>query len=84
MESLLADLDLDAFLFAVEYTPRGWEVQVECAVEDGWQNERILLGERLPGSRPEDVPLRDQVLALLKRRLVQCKRHSGRSQRLVR
>jgi hypothetical protein len=74
--ALLAPLELDAFLFAVEHTARGWEVRVECAIEGGWQAETILLGEELPGPGPEDALLRDQLLSQLKDRLAACKRRA--------
>jgi hypothetical protein len=74
--ALLAPLELDAFLFAVEHTGRGWEVRVECAIEGGWQAETILLGEELPGPGAEDALLRDQLLSQLKERLAACKRRT--------
>jgi hypothetical protein len=76
MESLLAQLNLDAVLFAVEHSASGWELRVECATDDGWQAETILLGEQLPGPDEADAALRDQLLALFKARLAACKRRS--------
>ena len=76
VESLLERLDLDAFIFAVEHTPRGWELRVECAIRGGWQAETILLGEELPGPGSEDAPLRDRLVNQLRDKLAACKRHA--------
>jgi hypothetical protein len=75
LETMLAQLDLEAFLFAVEHTDHGWELRVECATEDGWQIETIHLGEQFPDASEGDAPLRTQMLTLLQVRLALCKRH---------
>jgi hypothetical protein len=74
VEELLTQLNLETFLFAVEHTDRGWELRVECAAEDGWQTETILLGDKLPAVSEEDAPLRSRLLALLEESLAACKR----------
>lgn len=71
IESLLAQLDLDAVLFAVEHNTRGWELRVECAASDGWLVETIPLGEELPA--PAEAALRDRLLTLLREKLCDCK-----------
>jgi hypothetical protein len=76
VESLLERLDLDAFIFAVDHTTRGWELRVECAIEGGWQAETIVLGNELPGPGPEDAPLRDRLVNQLRDKLAACKRHA--------
>jgi hypothetical protein len=74
VEELLSQLKLEAFLFAVEHTGRGWELRVECAAEDGWQTETILLGDEFPASSDTDAPLLRRLLTLLDERLAGCKR----------
>ncbi len=74
IEELLAHLNLEAFLFAVEHTGRGWELRVECAAEEGWQAQTILLGDKLPAASEADAQLRSRLLALLEKRLAACKR----------
>jgi hypothetical protein len=74
VEELLTRLNLEAFLFAVEHTERGWELRVECATEDGWQAQTILLGDKLPAASEADAHLRSQLLALLEEKLAACKR----------
>jgi hypothetical protein len=74
VEELLSKLKLEAFLFAVEHTARGWELRVECAAEDGWQTETILLGDELPGRSEADTDLRRRLMALLDERLTSCRR----------
>jgi len=69
VETLLARLELDAFLFAIEHNDRGWELRVECAADDGWVAETIALGDELPDASAADAPLRDRLLALLVERL---------------
>jgi len=73
-EAMLQQLGLEAFLFAVEHTERGWELRVECALDDTWQVETILLGEALPAVT-EDAPiLRARLVALLQERLAGCRK----------
>jgi hypothetical protein len=74
VEKLLAQLNLETFLFAVEHADRGWELCVECATEDGWQAHTILLGAKLPAASKADAHLRSRLLALLEERLAACKR----------
>jgi hypothetical protein len=74
IEALLAPLDLDAFLYAVEHSERGWLLRVECAAEDGWQVETILLGEELPAASDIAAGLRSEILSLLEQRLAGCKK----------
>lgn len=74
VEALLARLELDAFLFAIEHNERGWELRVECAAEDGWVAETIALGDELPDASEADAPARDRLYALLVERLGHCKK----------
>lgn len=74
VEALFAQLELDAYLFAIERTARGWELRLECATVDGWQTETVLLGEQLPGPDPADAAMRDKLLACLKEKVSACKR----------
>lgn len=74
VEELLTQLNLEAFLFAVEHNGRGWELRVECATEDGWQDQTILLGDKLPGASGTDEQLRSRLLALLEESLAACKK----------
>ena len=74
VEKLLAQLNLETFLFAVEHTGRGWELRVECAAEDRWQAQTILLGDKLPAPYKADAHLRSRLLALPEERLDACKR----------
>jgi hypothetical protein len=74
VEELLSQLKLEAYLFAVEHTARGWELRVECAAEEGWQTETILLGNELPGRSDADEDLRRRLMAFLEERLVPCRR----------
>ena len=74
VEELLTRLNLEAFRFAIEHTERGWELRVECATEDDWQLQTILLGAALPAASEGDAQLRSQLLALLEEKLAVCKR----------
>lgn len=76
INQLLTQLNLEAFLFAVEHTERGWELRVECAAEDGWQTQIILLGNEIPTTHEADARTRVQLMALLEEKLVGCKRRS--------
>ena len=37
VERVLNELGLDAFVYTVELKEAGWELRVECALEEGWQ-----------------------------------------------
>lgn len=74
IEGLLTRLNLEAFRFTVEHTERGWELRVECAAEDGWRLQIILLGDELPAASEADAQLRSRLLALLEEKLAICKR----------
>ncbi len=74
VEELLTQLNLETFLFAVEHTGRGWELRVECAADDGWQAQTILLGDKLSAASEGNASLRSRLLALLEERLAACKR----------
>ena len=37
VEPVLNEMGLDAFVYTVEPKEAGWELRVECAVEEGWQ-----------------------------------------------
>ena len=37
VERVVDELGLDAFVYTVEPKETGWELHVECAVEQGWQ-----------------------------------------------
>ncbi|MDT3669761.1 MAG: hypothetical protein ROZ37_05430 [Aromatoleum sp.] len=74
VETLLARLELDAFLFAIEHNERGWELRVECAADDGWIADTIALGDELPDASDADAALRDRLLALLVERIRHCKK----------
>jgi len=74
VETLLARLELDAFLFAIEHNERGWELRVECAADDGWVAETLALGGELPDASEADASLRERLFALLVERLGHCKK----------
>jgi hypothetical protein len=76
VEELLTQLNVEAFRFAIEHTEHGWELRVECATEDNWQLQTILLGEELPAASEADAPLRSRLLTLLKEKLAACKRRT--------
>lgn len=79
VEELLTQLNLEAFRFAVEHTEHGWELRLECATEDDWQLQTIMLGDELPAAASEaDAQLRSRLLALLEEKLAACKRRSDR------
>jgi hypothetical protein len=74
VEERLTRLNLEAFRFTVEHTEQGWELRVECATEDGWQIQTILLGDQLPAASEAAAHLRSRLLMLLEEKLAACKR----------
>jgi hypothetical protein len=76
--ALLEKLGLDAYLFAIEPRESGWELTVECAVEEGW--EAVLLPvdiQSLLASRT-DADARARLLQTWGPKLAACRRSSGR------
>jgi hypothetical protein len=47
---------------------------MECAADDGWLAQTILLGDKLSAASEGNASLRSWLLALLEERLAACKR----------
>jgi hypothetical protein len=72
IDTLLQQLDVDAYLFEIEPKAQQWELKVECAVEEGWGSFTLALDEPLPKSEGEQAALLDQcrtALAACKREI---------------
>ena len=71
--SLLEQLDLEAFLFELEPKAEGWALKVECAIDGGWQVIALDVdAERLAASLVHDTD-RQILLQEWRRHLGACK-----------
>ncbi len=72
--AILDELGLDAYLFEVEPRDGDWELRVECAVNEGWEN--VVL--RVPAAELQAAVDDEDVRARLRRRwgeaLAACRR----------
>ncbi|MFP4560681.1 MAG: hypothetical protein ACLFRB_07160 [Thiohalorhabdus sp.] len=77
-EHLLEELGVEAYLFQVEPRDGYWEVDVECAVRQGWQRIVLRVGrERLLASWKQGE-VRDALLAEWGSELEDCRKEGGR------
>jgi hypothetical protein len=60
IESVLEQLDVDAYLFEVEPSGEQWELKVECAIEQGWGSFTVALAQPPVGSEDEQAALLEQ------------------------
>ncbi|MCW9088695.1 MAG: hypothetical protein OQK54_04095 [Gammaproteobacteria bacterium] len=60
IESVLEQLDVDAYLFEVEPSGEQWELKVECAIEQGWGSFTVALAQPPAGSEEEQAVLLEQ------------------------
>lgn len=74
IEGVLNRLDVDAFLFEVEPKAEGWELKVECAIEEGWGSFTLDLAEPLPKGEDEEAMLLERLRAAL----ASCKQNQQR------
>lgn len=80
---LLEELGLDAYLFEIEPRDGQWELRVECAIEEGWENVVLPVPKALLLAGRDDVDARQQLLTDWRERLAACKvqRSGGPEQR---
>ena len=76
--ALLDELGLAAYLFAIEPREGGWELKVECAIEEGWEAITLPVDIQLLLSSRADPDARKRVLETWAPRLAACRRNSGR------
>jgi hypothetical protein len=75
--ALLEKLGLAAYLFAIEPRESGWELTVECAVEEGWEAITLPVDIQLLLSSRADPDARKRLLETWAPRLAACRRDSG-------
>lgn len=73
---LLEELRLQSYFFSVEPGEDTWELQVECAIEGGWQALTIPIDPGELQSSLVDASARSRLLADWDVRLAGCKRES--------
>jgi hypothetical protein len=71
--SLLDELGVDAYLFEVEPRTAGtWDLQLECAIENGWERVVVPVARDQLLRCLDDEPTRRQVLEQLRAHLEAC------------
>jgi len=73
VSELLEELHLGTYTFDVEPRDGGWEIQIECAAEDGWMT-RSFTATREELHRGNDARVRQQLLDAWARPLAACRR----------
>lgn len=72
---ILAELQLDAYLFEVEPRDDTWELRIECAcdVDGGWEMITLQVPKRMLLDGFDDENARQDLFAYWKRKLAACK-----------
>lgn len=70
INGVLEQLGVDAYLFEVEPRGDGWELKVECAIDEGWGSFSVALSELLLS----DAAARAVLLEQCQRALASCRR----------
>lgn len=79
--ALLEELGLDAYLFEVEpHLDAEWELQVECAVDEGWQRLCIPIDKEALLASRHDEARRRELMDEWRERLGTCKVRYKRAQ----
>jgi len=60
IDSVLEQLDVDAYLFEIEPKEGQWELKVECAIDEGWGSFTLALDNPLIKSEAEQGKLLEQ------------------------
>ena len=69
---LLEQLGLEAYLFEIEPGEERWHLQVECAIDGGWQSTTLPVDKALLLASREDTAAQNQLLAQWRERLAAC------------
>lgn len=73
VSGLLEELHLGTYTFDVEPRVGGWEIQIECAADDGWMTHSFT-ATREELQRADDARIRQQLLDAWSRPLATCRR----------
>ena len=60
--ALLDELKLEAYLFEIEPKEGQWEINVECAIEEGWEMFRLTADKEYLLRGLDDAVVRDVLL----------------------
>lgn len=71
VSGLLEELHLGTYTFDVEPRDGGWEIQIECAADDGWVT-RTFTATREELRQCDDARVRQQLLDAWARPLAAC------------
>ena len=74
--ALLDELGLAAYLFAIEPHAGGWELKVECAVDEGWEAIVLPVDVQLLLASRSDPSARAQLIQAWGPKLAACRRAS--------
>ena len=78
--SLLEELRLQAYLFAVEPREGDWELKVECAFKEGWQTITLPVTAELLLASRKDSAVRARLLQSWGGRLAACLKATDRKE----
>ena len=71
--TLLDELKLDAYLFEVEPREGQWEINIECALDEGWERFKLSASEEYLIHGKDDAVLHEFLLEVWRDALRECK-----------
>ena len=73
--TILEELQLDAYIYEVEPRNETWELKIECAceVDGGWESIIIQVPRRMLLDSFDDTKARQHLLEFWKKKLAACK-----------
>lgn len=73
LNSLLDELNLDAYLFEVEPQEGHWQLTVECATDEGWETVKFSADEEYFLRGVDDAVVHDLLIDGLREALSSCR-----------
>ena len=73
VNTILDELQLDAYIFEVEPRNAQWEIIIECAVAEGWERFRLSATHEHLLSGVDDAVIHQSLLDDWRERLTVCK-----------
>ncbi len=75
--ALLKELEMEAYLFAIEPREGKWELKLECAVKEGWQTVTLPVDIELLLASRTDSDARTRLLQSWSAKFTACLRSPG-------
>ena len=73
LDKILDELQLDAYIYAVEPQSRQWQLTIECATENGWETVKFSADEEYLLRGVDDAVVHDVLIDGLREALCACR-----------